>query len=212
MQRRRSLLLCWHPTAIAEGGLSQLALPAGKSLARAGRHVAGLLKLRLSLEIAGFLPVFHPFDWRADLEHPGTGTDSAQSRNPAHASAHRRAQHGRPGRQNRAGATIATRRIQRLEAKLGAPNQGSFALVQALRAAYPTVRKIAALDHLSTAEQLARTVFLTLLGLYQMLPSALAPDEPNLFDPAQWPQDDLGARCHDAEPCIQSAQSHAAAG
>jgi pimeloyl-ACP methyl ester carboxylesterase len=87
-------------------------------------------------------------------------------------------------------ASDRDRRIQRL-VQLGAPNQGSFAPVQAMRAAYPTVRKIAALDHLSTAEQLARTVFLTLPGLYQMLPSPLTADEPNLFDPAQWPQDDL---------------------
>jgi hypothetical protein len=38
---------------------------------------------------------------------------------------------------------------------------------------------------------LARSVFLTLPGLYQMLPSVLSPDEPNLFDATQWPQDDL---------------------
>src|SRR5690606_32787879 len=58
-------------------------------------------------------------------------------------------------------------------------------------AAYPTVRKIAALDHHNSAEHLARAVFLTLPGLYQMLPSVLSADEPNLFDASQWPQDDL---------------------
>ena len=54
--------------------------------------------------------------------------------------------------------------------QLGAPNNGSFAPVQALRAVYPTVRKIAALDHRHSAEELARKVFLSLPGLYQMLP------------------------------------------
>ena len=34
-------------------------------------------------------------------------------------------------------------------------------------------------------------MFLTLPGLYQMLPSALAADEPNLFDASQWPKDEL---------------------
>jgi hypothetical protein len=34
-------------------------------------------------------------------------------------------------------------------------------------------------------------VFLTLPGLYQMLPSVLSAGEPDLFDPSQWPQDDL---------------------
>src|SRR5690606_28191853 len=68
LQRRSPSLLWLHPMAIAHGGLSQLALPAGKSLRALGVMLPGYLKLRLSLEIAGFRPVFHPFDWRADLE------------------------------------------------------------------------------------------------------------------------------------------------
>jgi pimeloyl-ACP methyl ester carboxylesterase len=182
-------LLWLHPNAIAQGGLSQLALPAGKSLRALGVMLPGYLKLRLSLEIAGFVPIFHPFDWRADLEILGRALSRAIERSGArkvHIVAH--SMGGLVARialGNDRGA-----RIQRL-VQLGAPNEGSFAPVQAMRAVYPTVRKIAALDHLSTAEQLARTVFLTLPGLYQMLPSALSPDEPNLFDPAQWPQDDL---------------------
>ena len=67
-QRRTSSLLWLHPVAIAQGGLSQLALPGPKSLRALGVMLPGYLKLRLTLEIAGFRPVFHPFDWRADLE------------------------------------------------------------------------------------------------------------------------------------------------
>lgn len=188
-QRGTTSLLWLHPMAIAQGGLSQLALPAGKSLRALGVMLPGYLKLRLTLEIAGFAPVFHPFDWRADLETLARALMRAIEKSGArkvHIVAHSM------------GGLVArialgndrSARIQRL-VQLGAPNQGSFAPVQALRAAYPTVRKIAALDHLSTAEQLARTVFLTLPGLYQMLPSVLSPDEPNLFDASQWPQDEL---------------------
>jgi len=188
-QRGTTSLLWLHPMAIAQAGLSQLALPAGKSLRALGVMLPGYLKLRLTLEIAGFAPVFHPFDWRADLETLARALTRAIEKSGArkvHIVAHSM------------GGLVArialgndrSARIQRL-VQLGAPNQGSFAPVQALRAAYPTVRKIAALDHLSTAEQLARTVFLTLPGLYQMLPSVLSPEEPNLFDPSQWPQDEL---------------------
>lgn len=189
MRRQMASLVWLHPIAIAQGGLSQLALPAGKSLRALGVMLPGYLKLRLSLEIAGFVPVFHPFDWRADLETLARALTRAIEKSGArqvHIVAH--SMGGLVARI--ALANDRNRRIQRL-VQLGAPNQGSFAPVQAMRAAYPTVRKIAALDHFSTAEQLARTVFLTLPGLYQMLPSALTPDEPNLFDPAQWPRDDL---------------------
>jgi pimeloyl-ACP methyl ester carboxylesterase len=189
LQRKTAALLWLHPVAIAQGGLSQLALPAGKALRALGVMLPGYLKLRLSLEIAGFVPIFHPFDWRSDLETLARALLRAIEKSGArkvHVVAHSM------------GGVVArialgndrNARIQRL-IQLGAPNQGSFAPVQAMRAAYPTVRKIAALDQISTAEQLARTVFLTLPGLYQMLPSPLTPEEPNLFDPSQWPQDDL---------------------
>lgn len=189
LQRRSPSLVWLHPMAIAHGGLSQLALPAGKSLRALGVMLPGYLKLRLSLEIAGFRPVFHPFDWRADLETLARALLRSIAKSGArkvHIVAH--SMGGLVARI--ALAHDRERRIHRL-VQLGAPNHGSFAPVQALRAVYPTVRKIAALDHHSSAEQLARAVFLTLPGLYQMLPSALSPDEPNLFDPAQWPQDDL---------------------
>jgi pimeloyl-ACP methyl ester carboxylesterase len=189
LQRKTTALLWLHPVAIAQGGLSQLALPAGKALRALGVMLPGYLKLRLSLEIAGFVPIFHPFDWRSDLETLARALLRAIEKSGArkvHVVAHSM------------GGVVArialgndrNGRIQRL-IQLGAPNQGSFAPVQAMRAAYPTVRKIAALDQISTAEQLARTVFLTLPGLYQMLPSPLTPEEPNLFDPSQWPQDEL---------------------
>jgi len=53
------------------------------------------------------------------------------------------------------------------------------------------VRKIASLDREHTPEQLARTVFHTLPGIYQMLPSAASEAEADLFDTGSWPADEL---------------------
>jgi pimeloyl-ACP methyl ester carboxylesterase len=188
--RRQSPSLLWlHPVAIAQGGLSQLALPGSKSLRALGVMLPGYLKMRLCLEIAGFQPIFHPFDWRADLETLARALLRSIEKSGARTVSI--VAHSMGGLVARiALGQDKEKRIHKL-IQLGAPNEGSFAPVQALRAAYPTVRKIASLDLRSTAEELARTVFLTLPGLYQMLPSQLAPNELDLFDAAQWPDDGL---------------------
>ena len=188
VQRRTSSLLWLHPVAIAQGGLAQLALPGPKSLRALGVMLPGYLKLRLILEIAGFRPVFHPFDWRADLETLARALSRSIEKSGAKKVLV--VAHSMGGLVAR--IALGQDRDQHIEklVQLGAPNEGSFAPVQALRGAYPTVRKIASLDHRHTAEALAKTVFLTLPGLYQMLPSVLTPGEPDLFDAAQWPHDD----------------------
>lgn len=189
LQRKTSALLWLHPAAVAQGGLSQLALPGPKSLRALGVMLPGYLKLRLTLEIAGFRPVFHPFDWRLDLETLARALTRSIEKSGARKVAI--VAHSMGGLVARiALAQDREKRIGKL-VQLGAPNEGSFAPVQALRAVYPTVRKIASLDHRNTAEELAKTVFLTLPGLYQMLPSPLSAGEPDLFDAAQWPKDDL---------------------
>jgi pimeloyl-ACP methyl ester carboxylesterase len=189
MRRQTASLLWLHPASIAQGGLSQLALPGSKSLRALGVMLPGYLKLRLCLEIAGFRPVFHPFDWRSDLETLARGL--LRSIEGCGARKVLIVAHSMGGLVARiALGRDRDQRIQKL-VQLGAPNQGSFAPVQALRAAYPTVRKIASLDPRNSAEELARTVFLTLPGLYQMLPSPPSPDEPDLFDASQWPDDGL---------------------
>jgi pimeloyl-ACP methyl ester carboxylesterase len=183
---RRSYSLLWlHPTALANGDLTQLAIPGSRALRAVGVMLPGYLKLRLRLEIAGFRPLFCPFDWRHDIERLARAFAHTIER-----SGERKALvvgHSMGGLVARAAlAHDRKRRIARL-IQLGAPNEGSFAPLQALRAVYPTVRKLAALDRLHTAEQLARTVYRTLPGIYQMLPSC----EPDLFDPQQWPNDEL---------------------
>ena len=69
MKRGRLLDLYWlHPAAIAQGQLLELALPGSPALRPIGVMLPGYLKMKLMLEIAGFKPVLHAFDWRADLE------------------------------------------------------------------------------------------------------------------------------------------------
>lgn len=206
--RKASNLLWLHPTAVANGGLMQLALPGTRALRALGVMLPGYLKLRLSLEVAGFRPVFHPFDWRLDLERLGrafAGTLENVGAGKVLVVAH-----SMGGLVARAAlAQDRKRRIGKL-IQLGAPNEGSYAPVQALRAVYPTVRKLAALDHDGhSAEQLAREVFRTLPGLYQMLPAAQNPGDCDFFDAATWPDDGLApdakllaraARVHDKMP------------
>lgn len=183
---RESADLIWlHPGAISAGALLQLALPGPRPLQAVGIMLPGYLKLQLSLEIAGFMPIFHPFDWRCDLDLLGrafmrdierSGADKVfvVAHSMGGVVARAALGHDKKGR------------IAKL-LQLGAPNSGSFAPVQALRAVYPTVRKIAALDQQHSAEELARTVFRTLPGLYQLLPSGTH----DFFDIDTWPNDEL---------------------
>jgi pimeloyl-ACP methyl ester carboxylesterase len=175
--------LVWlHPGAIGAGSLSSLALPGSSSLRAVGIMLPGYLKLKLSLEIAGFRPIFHPFDWRRDLLE--LGREFLQAMEQCGDRKVLVVAHSMGGLVARAAMAQDTAgRIERL-VQLGAPNHGSYAPLLALRAVYPTVRKIAALDQRHTAEELARDVFSTLPGLYELLP------EP-LFDPASWPHDEL---------------------
>jgi pimeloyl-ACP methyl ester carboxylesterase len=186
---RRNYSLLWlHPTAVANGSLMQLAMPSPRALRAVGVMLPGYLKLRLRLEVAGFRPVFCPFDWRRDVDHLAREFARLIER-----SGERKALvvgHSMGGVIARATLAYDKRRIAKL-IQLGAPNDGSFAPLQALRPVYPTVRKIASLDRDHSAEYLARTVFHTLPGIYQMLPSAGSTAEPDLFDPSSWPADEL---------------------
>lgn len=179
----------FHPFAIANGGILDLARPGDGKLVASGVMLPGYLKLKLRLEIAGFRPIFFPFDWRCDLfELGGALLDHIAASNERGVML---VAHSMGGLVARAALALdSAARIERV-VQLGAPNAGSFAPIQALRGVYPTVRKIAALDQSHTAEELARTVFAKLPGLYQMLPAPEPGRGPDLFDPRSWPQDDL---------------------
>ncbi len=188
MKRGRTLDLYWlHPHAIAEGQLAQLALPGSRALRPIGVMLPGYLKMKLMLEVSGFKPVLHAFDWRADLERNARALIRAIERSGA--SNVIVVAHSMGALIARAAMRFESKRRIKQLVQIGAPNEGSFAPVQALRAVYPTVRKIAALDRAHSAEQLARDVFLTLPGLYQLLPRPRSPQELDLFDAANWPTD-----------------------
>src|SRR4051812_27171236 len=71
---------------------------------------------------------------------------------------------------------------------LGTPNYGSFVPVQALRAIYPIIRKLALLDLAHSPEELADKVFSTFPSLYQMLPAPEKFSGFDIFDPQFWPK------------------------
>ncbi len=180
-------VLWLHPVAIAMGGMLDLALPRSPPLQAVGVMLPGYLKMKLRLEAAGFEPRFYAFDWRQDLRQLGSELMEEIEQNTAGNVAV--IGHSMGGLVARAAMHRDHKsRIDQL-IQLGVPNQGSFAPVQALRAVYPTVRKIAALDPQHSAEQLAERVFRTLPGLYQMLPAPECYHERNLFDAQAWPAD-----------------------
>ncbi len=187
--RLRDDVLWLDPVEVMAGKLIDLALPKGKDLKPVGVMLFGYLKLKLTLQIAGFDASFHPYDWRQSIDQLGAelGARIAKDRAGsvmlvAHSMGGLVA---RAALQSKAGDKIT----QLIE--LGTPNYGSFAPVQALRATYPTVRKIAALDLHHSPEQLAEKVFRTLPGLYQMLPAPERHEAIDFFDPRSWPKDVL---------------------
>ena len=152
---------------VAAGHLTRLALPRGAQLRALGMMWLNTLKLKLSLEVAGFDARSHAYDWRLGVE-----SLAAQLNARIAADARREVMlvgHSMGGLVARATLPKGGSRIRRI-VQIGAPNAGSFAPVLALRGVYPTVRKLAALDLRHSAEDLARIVFRTLPSLHELLP------------------------------------------
>jgi len=176
----------FDPAEIALGGMTKLALPRGRRYAPLGVLRFAYERLRLVLRIAGYDADFHPYDWRLDV--------AANGRSLAERLIRERRQevvlvgHSMGGLVARAalkyqgGARIA-RVIQ-----LGTPNRGAFVAIQALRGTYPLIRRLAMLDLLHDAEELARSVLTTFPGLCELLPSASACKNFDPFDTADWPK------------------------
>ena len=176
------------PIEVAAGHLTRLALPRGARLAALGVMLLNVLKLKLSLQVAGFDARFHAYDWRRSVE------GLARDLNARIAAEGGRdvllVGHSMGGVVARLALATDPGHIARV-VQLGSPNLGSFAPVLALRAVYPTVRKLAALDLRHDAEDLARIVFRTLPSLHELLPDAALGGDLDLFDPAAWPDDEL---------------------
>lgn len=174
------------PIEVAAGHLTRLALPRGARLVALGAMLLNVLKLKLSLQVAGFDARFHAYDWRRGV------AGLAAELNSRIAAEGRRdvllVGHSMGGVVARLALAADPGRIARV-VQIGAPNLGSFAPVLALRAVYPTIRKLAALDLRHDAEDLARIVFRTLPSLHELLPDARLSGPLDLFDPAAWPDD-----------------------
>lgn len=173
---------------LAAGHLTRLALPRGRDLAALGVMLLNALKLKLSLQVAGFDARFHAYDWRLGVEPLADGLNARLAEENANDAM--LVGHSLGGVVARIALARDPERIRRV-VQLGAPNAGSFAPVLALRGVYPTVRKLAALDLRHDAEDLARIVFRTLPALHELLPDAARTGGADLFDPANWPDDDL---------------------
>ncbi|MCG8583395.1 MAG: hypothetical protein MI757_01620, partial [Pirellulales bacterium] len=193
--RIRNDTIWFDPFDIARGNLTELRLNGGPSnIQPLGVILAAYLRMKLRLRIAGFDADFHAFDWRKSIDAAGKlladrilkETHAATGTRELYLVAH--SMGGLVGRSALFQLDGEVDRVHRL-VMLGTPNFGSFAPVQALRATYSTIRKVAALDLSHTAEELATEVFSGFAGLYQMLPSREKFSGVDLFDPATWPDD-----------------------
>ena len=126
------------------------------------------LALKLRLEAAGFTVRWADYDWRLGIEVAGARLAAHLAAEPA------RQQylvgHSLGGLVARA-AMAATDAIVERVITIGTPHLGSFAALQALRASYVTVRRIAQLDPRYSAETLVDRLFTHYASLYDMLPA-----------------------------------------
>jgi pimeloyl-ACP methyl ester carboxylesterase len=182
--------LIWlDPPALIAGNLQQLRIGKRRSIHSLGVILPGYLKLKLSLQAAGFRVKLYPYDWRRSVRELGKSLADELLHDTA--GEIMLVAHSMGGLLARValqyvGSSKVTRIVQ-----LGTPNQGSFALVQALRGCYPTVRKLGAVDQIHSADMLAQQVFRSFYSFYEMLPAKQHTPALNLFDVAQWPRDAL---------------------
>lgn len=181
-------VLWLDPVEVAAGHLTRLALPRGARLVPLGVMLLNVLKLKLSLQVAGFDARFHAYDWRRGVEELAREFNARIAAEGAGEALV--VGHSLGGVVARLALGSDPGRIARV-VQVGSPNRGSFAPVLALRAVYPTVRKLAALDLRHDAEDLARIIFRTLPSLHELLPDPPLVDALDLFDPAAWPDDAL---------------------
>jgi CHAT domain-containing protein/pimeloyl-ACP methyl ester carboxylesterase len=172
----------FDPVDVATGQLSHLALPSARKLEAVGVILLAYLKLKLRLQIGGYDADFHPFDWRLSIADLGKELAARLQKEGGEVNLVAHSMGGLVAR-----AAIAKGGPCRRLIMLGTPNYGSFAPVQAFRATYPTVLKVAELDQAHDARQLAGDVFATFPGLTQMLPSPERFSKVDLYDLDMWP-------------------------
>jgi pimeloyl-ACP methyl ester carboxylesterase len=200
-------LYWFDPVDIAAGRLSQLALSgAANRFVAVGVMLITYLRLKLRLQIAGYDASFHPFDWRLSTTALGAQLVERLQEIDGDVDLVAHSMGGLVARAALAQGATCRRLIM-----LGTPNFGSFAPVMALRATYPVVRKVAALDLRHSAEDLARDVFSTFPGLAEMLPAPEQFSGLDLYDLGNWPADNLRPRA-DILRGVEAAQKGLAPG
>jgi pimeloyl-ACP methyl ester carboxylesterase len=193
VSRGKQMELFWFdPTTMVPGRLTELTIGKRRSMRPQGVMLPGYIKLKLMLEIAGFKTVFHAYDWRRSARD--LGVQFAEVLEDERAKDIMIVAHSMGGLVARVALKkLSGAKVSRV-VQLGTPNLGSFGLIQALRASYPTVRKLGSVDMLHTAEQLSQQIFRSFYSLHEMLPAAKHTPDLNLFDVHQWPQDEMTPR------------------
>jgi pimeloyl-ACP methyl ester carboxylesterase len=170
------------PIDIQLGRLAALRLPGPAPVVPLGVVLFSYLRLKLQLRARGFAVHMHDYDWRLPVAQLGRElARHLQTLAPAPLAIVAHSMGGLVARAALAQPELA--HVQQV-VLLGTPNEGSYAVVQALRGTYAVVRKVARLDGASSAEHLTREVFSSFPSLYDMLPRRAGLD---LFDPVQWP-------------------------
>jgi pimeloyl-ACP methyl ester carboxylesterase len=179
-------LLWLDPDDVVEGRLRELH-PQQPGVQPLGIVVHNYLALRMRLAAAGFRTVLFAYDWRQDLIEVGRTLAAALDADPAAQIA--LVGHSMGGLLARAALRSCrpdtAARVRHLIG-LGTPHGGSMAAVQALRASYPVVLRLAAMDARHDASILTTQVFRYFLSLYQMLPTNGV--ETDFFDLSAWPR------------------------
>jgi pimeloyl-ACP methyl ester carboxylesterase len=180
-------VLWLDPDDIVLGRLTELHPDHATALCSLGAVVYSYQGLKLRLAAAGFKVVLYDYDWREDVLASGRALAERLRNDPAdelvligHSMggllARAALAHFAPG--------PAAARIKQVIG-IGAPHGGSMAAVQALRATYPVVCRLAAIDQLHDAQSLTTNVFRYFLSLYQMLPTESG--TLNFYEANNWP-------------------------
>jgi pimeloyl-ACP methyl ester carboxylesterase len=178
--------LLWVDAAdISAGRLRALHVDAKAPIRAMGVVLYSYLRLRLHLVASGFDVACLDYDWRLGLDVLGAQLAQRIQSDP-HAHVHLVA-HSMGGLVSRAALAFPCSIKVKQVVLLGSPNEGAFAGVQAVRGTYPVVRKLARLDAVNTAEQLAGEVFNSFPSLYHLLPAPGLTHPIDLFDAEQWP-------------------------
>ncbi len=173
-------LLWIDPVDFQRGGLLRLGLE-HDDVTSCGPVVYSYLRLKLNLAARGHTVGCFDYDWRHGVVELGRRLAARLATDGDEPCA--LVCHSMGGLVARAALASDPARVGRI-ITLGTPHAGAYSPLQALRGVYGTVRRLAQLDPLHTAEDLADLVFAGFPSLYDMLPRGGALD---WLDAASWP-------------------------